>query len=421
MRNALSAFGPVGKIKRNRQPDGVHTNGQGSVIFGTSSAAKSALAASPITIGTSRIMLSKLKKSRKARSVGVPVAGDNFRCRVFLTGIKAKLTDTDLRNAFSAFGHVGEIQRFLESDGVHTNGQGSVTFGTSSAAKLAKAALPITIGTSRIMLSKLKKSRKALPATVPGSASTTAQIPLTPLATPSTRVPLKIPTAVPCNKPATAQQPSSHLSHPEPPTALGYLSTPVELMKIRRLTSTISQYLDHLQPPAPPSGTSVLDWSSRTLYYVKFVGAGKDISLLDLFATFIQFGRIVHIRQESNVQEQSASGSGYVAFDLFYSVWSALAVSPIKIKSSTLALSIPSPIFSQLPDPLQFYSVVFTGVCKHTSSNELQNHFGQCSPVARVVKCGGGRAQVDFSDLTTAIVTSLKKAHQVGASVLIPK
>ncbi|VDD76952.1 unnamed protein product [Mesocestoides corti] len=96
-----------------------------------------------------------------SHSTGVPVADANAGYRVLLAGIKTKLTETDLRKALSAFGPVGEIQRFLESDGIHTNGQGSVTFGTLSAAESALAASPITIGTSRIILSDLKKPTKA--------------------------------------------------------------------------------------------------------------------------------------------------------------------------------------------------------------------------------------------------------------------
>uniref|UniRef100_A0A5K3G408 RRM domain-containing protein n=1 Tax=Mesocestoides corti TaxID=53468 RepID=A0A5K3G408_MESCO len=41
--------------------------------------------------------------------------------RVFLMGMKANITEPDLREAFSVFGHVGEIRRLLLPDGVHTS------------------------------------------------------------------------------------------------------------------------------------------------------------------------------------------------------------------------------------------------------------------------------------------------------------
>ncbi|VDD84384.1 unnamed protein product [Mesocestoides corti] len=66
--------------------------------------------------------------------------------------MKANITEPDLREAFSVFGHVGEIRRFLLPDGVHTSGQGFVTLDSLSAANSALAASPISIGKSSLKL-----------------------------------------------------------------------------------------------------------------------------------------------------------------------------------------------------------------------------------------------------------------------------
>uniref|UniRef100_A0A5K3G372 RRM domain-containing protein n=1 Tax=Mesocestoides corti TaxID=53468 RepID=A0A5K3G372_MESCO len=73
-------------------------------------------------------------------------------------GMKANVTEPDLREAFSVFGHVGEIRRLLLPDGVHTSGQGFVTLDSLSAAKSALAASPILIDTSRIKVLRMEKS-----------------------------------------------------------------------------------------------------------------------------------------------------------------------------------------------------------------------------------------------------------------------
>ncbi|VDD81808.1 unnamed protein product [Mesocestoides corti] len=394
LREAFSVFGHVGEIRRFLLPDGVHTNGQGFVTLDSLSAANSALAASPISIRTSRIIVVRLEMLKEPThlvyATTIPAhsdfvdedwrwdasgpfsveksddtapwseeAADNqtadlagwlkktsatakekhgvdasLHCggvdpgyRVFFTGMKANVTEPDLRKAFSLFGHVGEIQRFLLPDGVHRSGEGFVTLDSLSAANLALVAPPICIGTSRIKVLRMEKSSN-------------------------------------------------------------------------------------------PFGPSIPDGTSRKLHYVKIDGARTDISLFDLFFAFIQFGRIVHIHHQSIADLQSTSEGDYVAFDSCDSSSAALAAAPIKVKSSTLTLTMQSP--ARLPWSRQCYRVLFSGFRKKTSSHQLLEHFGQYGSVAKVARHASGNVRIDFTDITSAIVASLDKVHEVGASELHP-
>uniref|UniRef100_A0A5K3FMU0 RRM domain-containing protein n=1 Tax=Mesocestoides corti TaxID=53468 RepID=A0A5K3FMU0_MESCO len=236
LREAFSVFGHVGEIQRFLLPDGVHTSGQGFVTLDSLSAANSALAASPISIRTSRIIMSRLEAlkeptltvavrrrrrkdeaacsretagaqvtkstgcSREASSpakrgrltfpaeapskmpmivqkrpnmlppplpppplkkIGTSLQSceDEIRYRVFFKSLEANIVEPKLRNAFSVFGHVGEIRRFLLPDGVHASGEGFVTFDSLTAAKSALAASRIFIGAARIKMLRMEKSK----------------------------------------------------------------------------------------------------------------------------------------------------------------------------------------------------------------------------------------------------------------------
>uniref|UniRef100_A0A5K3F0S7 RRM domain-containing protein n=1 Tax=Mesocestoides corti TaxID=53468 RepID=A0A5K3F0S7_MESCO len=304
--------------------------------------------------------------------------------RVFFKGMKANITEPDLREAFSVFGHVGEIRRFLQPNRMHTNGRGYVTFDSLSAVRSAFAASPLWIGTSLLTILRLdQKPRPSGDKAVCSGDAACAQV--TELAG--------------CSREASATARS------------------VESGSIESMDSLLSMYLDHLEPPAPPFGSRVPYCTSRRLYFVYFTGVGQDVSLLDFFDRFIVFGRIVHIIWIYK-SGYSLTGNGYVAFDLPGSASAALAAGAVKIRSSTITLTEQSP--THLPDPSSCFSITFNGLRKYTSEAQLLEHFNLYGPVANIDENGCGMLWVSYSDITSAIVAALVKEHDIEGSILRP-